>query len=202
MINKEELLVFALSKFTRFGSKRFTLDDFAHEMGISKKTIYEQFKNKEELIQESLFVLIKKLRIEFNKSIEELQSNPILAIIDIYKIGLDSFKSFNPSFIFGLKKYYPSVYNSLVEFRTKELNKIIKSLLQKSKDKGQIRNNTNIELFCELYLNRLELILFSSNNLHDQYPVNQLVEHIIVNSLRGIATEDYLEKNNYLLDSH
>ncbi|MEO9890892.1 TetR/AcrR family transcriptional regulator [Aurantibacter sp.] len=200
MIDKEEFLAFALSNFTRFGSKRFTLDDFAHEMGISKKTIYEHFKNKEELVQESLFTLINKLRKEFNKSVDEQRTNPILAIIEVYRIGLDSFKSFSPSFIFGLKKYYPSVYTSLAEFRTKELNEIIKSLLRSAKEKGHLRSETNIELFCELYLNRLELIIFSSDNLYEQYAVNELVEHIIVNNLRGIVTEEYLKNNNFLMD--
>ncbi|MBM1104972.1 TetR/AcrR family transcriptional regulator [Aurantibacter crassamenti] len=199
MFDKEEFLAFALFKFTRFGSKRFTLDDLAHEMGISKKTIYEHFTSKEEILQESLYALLNKLRKLYKQCIEEHKSDPILAIIEIYKIGFDSYRTFSPSFIFGLKKYYPSVYDTLSKFRNIEANILIKNLLQSAIDKGQIRSGTNIELICELYLNRLELILFSSKNLYEQYSATELVEHIIVNNLRGIATEDYLKKTNFLL---
>ncbi|MGS0525929.1 hypothetical protein ACU8V7_12815 [Zobellia nedashkovskayae] len=76
---------------------------------------------------------------------------------------------------------------------------MVKTLLQSAKEKGQVRNDVNIELVCELYLNRLELILFSTKNLFEKYSVQELVEHIIINNLRGIATPDYLEKTNYIL---
>ncbi|CAM4115828.1 TetR/AcrR family transcriptional regulator [Zobellia nedashkovskayae] len=198
-MDKDKFLEFALSKFIRFGSKRFTLDDLAHEMSISKKTIYENFNSKEEVVQESLIAFLNKLRSEIHESVEKQKSNPILAVIDVYRIGLDSIKSFSPSFFFGLKKYYPSAYASISEFRTKDLNTLVKSLLQSAKEEGQVRNDVNIELVCELYLNRLELILFSTKNLFEKYSVQELVEHIIINNLRGIATPDYLEKSNYIL---
>ena len=201
-MDKAKFLEFALSKFIRFGSKRFTLDDLANEMSISKKTIYENFKSKEEVVQESLIAFMNKLRSEIHESVEKQKSNPILAVIDVYRIGLDSFKSFSPSFLFGLKKYYPDVYVSLSDFRSKELYALVHNLLLSAKKKGQVRKNVDIELICELYLNRLELILFSAKNLFEEYSAQELLEHIIINNLRGIATQDYLEKNNFMQAVH
>ena len=201
-MDKDKFLEFALSKFIKFGSKRFTLDDLAHEMSISKKTIYDNFKSKEEVVQESLVAFINKLRSKIHESVEKQKSNPILAVIDVYRIGLDSFKSFSPSFLFGLKKYYPDVYVSISDFRSKELYALVQNLLQKAKEKGQVRDDIDVELICEIYLNRLELILFSSKNLFEEYSVQELLEHIVINNLRGIATQDYLKKNNFMLEVH
>lgn len=54
MIGKSELLECSIANFTKFGSKRFTMDELANELGISKKTIYNYFKNKADLVSESL----------------------------------------------------------------------------------------------------------------------------------------------------
>ena len=67
MENQEEFLEFAISKFLKFGSKRFTLDDLAHEMGISKKTIYRYFSSKEEIVQESLKYLLTGVQTEITE---------------------------------------------------------------------------------------------------------------------------------------
>lgn len=64
MINKDRFLEIAIAKFTRFGCKRFTLDDLAHELGISKKTIYETFDTKEAIVNDSLDFLLKKTELE------------------------------------------------------------------------------------------------------------------------------------------
>src|SRR5690606_10121620 len=104
MIDKGAFLEFAISKFTKFGSKRFTLDDLAGEIGVSKKTIYQHFSNKEAIVCESLKLLLNKIKLEMLEGVEKEKSDPILAIIWIYKIGLDHLRTFSPTFLFGLKK--------------------------------------------------------------------------------------------------
>ncbi|GAL60762.1 TetR/AcrR family transcriptional regulator [Algibacter lectus] len=53
MITKKELLSCAINKFTQLGSKHVSLDEIARTLGISKKTIYTFFKNKEDLVTAS-----------------------------------------------------------------------------------------------------------------------------------------------------
>tara|TARA_R110000751_G_scaffold93658_1_gene182818 strand:+ start:7016 stop:7624 length:609 start_codon:yes stop_codon:yes gene_type:complete len=199
MESKEEFLEFAISKFLKFGSKRFTLDDLAHEMGISKKTIYRYFSSKEEIVQESLKYLLTKLQNEITVAIEKDKSNPIQGIISIYRIGLDNLKKFSPSFLLGLRKYYPRANELFNEFRANAIHNRILVLLQQAQINGQIRKNVNLELTSELYLNRLEYVLFSTNNLFEKYSVQELLDHIITNNLLGISTKNYLEENNYSL---
>ncbi|MBU2907191.1 TetR/AcrR family transcriptional regulator [Arenibacter algicola] len=191
MENKEEFLEFAISKFLKFGSKRFTLDDLAHEMGISKKTIYQYFSSKEEIVQESLKYLLTKVQNEITEVIEKEKTNPIQGIIAIYRIGLDNLKKFSPSFLLGLQKYYPRANELFNEFRANAIHDCVLELLQQAQINGEIRKNVNLALTSHIYLNRLEYVLFSSNNLFDQYSSSELLEHLVINNLRGIATQSY-----------
>ncbi|MDO6515969.1 TetR/AcrR family transcriptional regulator [Zobellia uliginosa] len=197
MINKDQFLEFALSKFLKFGSKRFTLDDLAHELGISKKTIYENFKGKEEIIRESLTTLLNRLRSEINQCVEKEKSDPILTIISIYRIGLDTFKSFSPNFLRSLKKYYPNVYRLFNDFREREVSVLVKDLLSSAQDKGQIRQDVNLSLTYQLYFNRMEHILYAEKtNFFEKFTPEELLNHVIINNLRGISTKSYLDKND------
>ncbi|PXX31403.1 TetR/AcrR family transcriptional regulator [Arenibacter sp. ARW7G5Y1] len=194
MENQEEFLEFAISKFLKFGSKRFTLDDLAHEMGISKKTIYRYFSSKEEIVQESLKYLLTGVQTEITEVRKREKNNPIQGVISIYRIGLNNLKKFSPSFLLGLQKYYPRANELFNEFRAKEIHDCVFDLLQQAQIKGQIRMNVNLELTSLLYLNRLEYVLFSSNNLFDKYSSTELLEHLVINNLRGIATQAYASK--------
>ncbi|QWX83448.1 TetR/AcrR family transcriptional regulator [Cellulophaga sp. HaHaR_3_176] len=199
MIDKNHFLEFAISKFTQFGSKRFTLDDLAHEMGISKKTIYQCFSNKETIVHESLLLLLDKIKIELKEAIEKEKNNPILCIILIYRIGLFHLQTFSPSFVFGLKKYYPKTEKLYTSFRNNEIYLEVLNLLERAQNLKQIRSDVNLQLTSKLCLNRLEFILFSSENLFEKYTIQELLNHLITNNLKGIVTENYLKENNFTI---
>lgn len=193
MESKEEFLEFAISKFLRYGSKRFSLDDLAHEIGISKKTIYQHFTNKEALVYESLGFLLDKIKAEVSQSVEHVRSNPLLRIIMIYKIGLEYLKLFSPTFLDRIKKYYPMVNEQYHNFKNREINNLVLSLLKTAQKNDQIRKSVYVELSCQLYLNRQESLLFQSYNLFDHYSNRELLENLIINDIRGIATNGHLE---------
>ncbi|OYX25236.1 MAG: hypothetical protein B7Z06_07590, partial [Flavobacteriales bacterium 32-35-8] len=115
-MSKSELLECSITNFTKFGSKSFTLDELASEMGMSKKTIYNYFKNKEDLVSESVGFLIERIKHDMDSALLQ-QTDPIVKIIEIYRIGFEYFKCFKPSFIFGLKKYYPKASEVFETFR-------------------------------------------------------------------------------------
>ena len=197
MMDKDQFLEFALSKFLRFGTKRFTLDDLAHELCISKKTIYQNFTGKEQIIKESLTAFLAKLRSNIIECVKKEKSDPILAVISIYRIGLDTFKNFNPSFLRSLKKYYPEVYRVFNYFRENEVSVLVKDLLHSAQLKGHIRKDVNIELTYALYHNRMEDILHGEpNNFYKKFTLQELLNHLIINNIRGIATKSYLNDND------
>ena len=189
MISKIELLKWSVKKFTMYGSKRVTLDELADELGISKKTIYKYFKTKESLVFESVLYLLQG----FSKEIEDhIPSNdPLEKIILIYKKGFEHLKYFKSSFLFGLKKYYPRAYILFEEFRDDLINEKILKLLIEAKTNGFIKKEVNLELVCKIYFLRLDNVAFTETSLFDDYTEKELLQHLIINNLRGIVSNGY-----------
>lgn len=166
------------------------MDELANELGISKKTIYKYFESKEDLVVESVIFLIENFKDDI-QTIVASQNEPITSIILIYKKGFEHLKNFKPSFIFGLKKYYPKANAIFDGFRDNFTKTTIYNLLVEAKSAGIIKPEVNLNLFCDLYFKRFEEIAFKNNNLFDIYSNQELLNHLIVYNLKGIVSEGY-----------
>ncbi len=190
MISKSELLECSITNFTKFGSKSFTLDELARELGMSKKTIYIHFKNKEDLVSESLRFLIEKIKRDIDITLLK-HTDPIVKIIEIYRIGFDYFKCFRPSFVFGLKKYYPKADEVFETFRNHIVYEKVYNLLLEAQSKKLFRDHINLKLVCDLYFLRIDDIAYKKSNIFDVYSNKELLEHLIIHNLKGISTANY-----------
>ncbi|HEA21613.1 hypothetical protein LCGC14_0928600 [marine sediment metagenome] len=185
MTAKEEILQVAKERFLMFGSKHISMDELAVLLGISKKTIYGHFPSKEDLVNESIKLLIT----EFNKDASAFlngNNGHLEKIASIYDVVFDYLVRFKPSFVVGLRKYYPKAYGTYREFTKEFVFTIIFDLLVKAKYQGKIRQETNLKLFCKLYFFKLENRLFTEDNLLDDHSKEQLFEAMILVPLRGI----------------
>lgn len=192
--NKRDILAYAIQNFTKFGSKRFSMDELAHDLGISKKTLYRYFDSKEELVSESLGFLLNKLRANINGYMEQNpnENEPLTTIIYIYKLGLMTLQEINPSFLYGLAKYYPNAYKEYSSFKKDIVWDLVCPLLKKAQELGQVRKEVKVKLVCVLFLSRMEEMVYSSPTLFEEYSIQELLEHIIINNLRGVLTLEYL----------
>ncbi|WP_432411746.1 TetR/AcrR family transcriptional regulator [Rasiella sp. SM2506] len=195
MITKSKLLECSIVNFTTFGSKRFTLDELAQKLAISKKTIYKYFKNKEDLVTQSLSFLLDKYLLEVEAIVTNSREDPIVKVILIYKKGFEYLKHFKPSFLFGIKKYYPKADKVFTNFSNQLVYSTILSLLKEAKSKGLIKDEVSLNLVCELYFLRIDHIAFKNDNLFNVYSNEILVRYLIVYNLKGITTRTY--SNSY-----
>lgn len=193
MISKQELLEQSVEKFVKFGSRSFTMDELASELGISKKTIYHHFNSKDQLIFESVKLLVANYS-NYASDIQKHEQDPIVCVVLLYKTALIHLKNFKPSFIFGLQKYYPDAYLLFNKFRHEFVSKTVYDLLNTAKQKGMIKDNVNLKLFCDLYFKRFEEIALKNTNLIDKYSQKEILNHFVVYSLRGISSSDYTNK--------
>lgn len=190
MIGKKELLRCSITNFIKFGSRSFTMDELASQLGISKKTIYKFFSNKEDLVTEGLEQMLADIKEEIHSKISE-EEDPIVSIILVYEIGFKYLKDFKPSFLFGLKKYYPKANEVFDAFRNDIVNTIILNLLLDAKKQGLLRASVDPKLVCELYFLRVENVTFKTTNFFETYSLNSLLDHLIINNLRGLTVDGY-----------
>lgn len=195
MITKATLLKCSIEQFTQFGSKHVTLDDLANELGISKKTIYSFFKNKEDLVTSSLGTIINEYKEDIDRIIISNGNDPVLSVILIYQRGFQYLKYFKPSFIFGIEKYYPRANKLYKDFIEELANSIVLDLLKKGKAVGDIKKDIDVELVVKIYFFRIHNMVFKKDNLFETYSEEELFKHLVIYNLKGIIASNY--SNSY-----
>lgn len=195
MDHREHILEFSIANFTKFGSKYTTMDDLAHKMGISKKTIYQYFKNKEELVSESLQFMLKKIKNDIQTNLIKEKNQPLKSIVYIYQQAFGYLENFSPSFLFGLQKYYPLALKAYENFREEIVYVVIMELLRRAQELKQLRSGINLKLFCDINLLTMDNLLYSKSNLFEKHSVQELLEYAVINNIKGIMTPKYLLEN-------
>ena len=191
MITKKELLSCAITKFTKQGSKHVSLDEIAETLGISKKTIYTFFRNKEDLVTSSLESLLNEYKEEINGIITSNSNDPVFCVVLIYERGFEYLKYFKPSFIFGLEKYYPKAHKLFQDFTEELAFTTVFNLLKEAQENGDVNAEVNLRLAVKIYFLRFDNIAFKKNNLFDLYGKETLFKHMVIYNLKGIITKQY-----------
>ncbi|MDN3492194.1 TetR/AcrR family transcriptional regulator [Winogradskyella bathintestinalis] len=191
MISKAELLTYSINKFTELGSKHVTLDDLAKGLGISKKTIYSFFANKEDLVTCGVESLVNDYKQDINRLIDSNSTDSILCVILIYQRGFEYLKRFKPSFLYGLEKYYPKASRLFNNFVEDLANYTVYKLLLRAQEAGNIKNDVDIELIIKIYFFRIDHLLFKDDNSFEFYDQDTLLKHFIIFNLKGIVASHY-----------
>ena len=192
---KKKIILKALNLFLSLGFKSVTMDDLAQSMSISKKTIYQFFKNKNQLIS-SCTESIQKQLVETFKEIRKNADNPIVELFEIKKEAMKILGNTETAPQFQLQKFYPEIYE---EIKNREFN-LFKDNIQKSLKRGikseYFRKEINIDFVTRIYLNGMrgvrDINLFPLN----EFKVDEVIEDFIEYHLRAISTKKGLSLLN------
>jgi len=194
---RERIIEEASESFKTFGIRSVTMDSLANQLGMSKRTIYEIFSDKDDLLMAVLTRMAKQQRDLVKKVLDESE-NSIYAIFRMLEISRDNFQSLSPTFQADLKKYHHDVLLKNAEniempdYRNHYL------VIERGMEEGLFRKDLNTEL-----INRGLYNLGRSMMDNDQYPYEkftrrEVIRNIFINYLRGISTLKGLELINRL----
>ena len=147
---KEEIVKRALNDFMQYGFKTFTIDDLASKMGISKKTLYEHFPSKNDLVEA---VLDYALDMSC-KDVEAFVQGDGSVIENVYRNQKKVKEIFNINSdrpIWELQKYYSKTYERMeIEFAKSDA-RFIDKLLEKGWKEGLFREDINVNFYKTFY---------------------------------------------------
>lgn len=147
---KDTILQKAVDMFLSYGFKSVTMDDIANDMGVSKKTIYKYFSNKEKLVEESTLVVQEKID-GIIKEISQAGYNAIEENFVIKNVFKEMFKKAKTSPMYQLKKYYPDTYNKLMEVELCTFSECITSNLKKGIEEKVYRKDIDKDMVMRFY---------------------------------------------------
>lgn len=183
--------------YQRYGIKSVTMDDVAKHLGISKKTLYEFFIDKEDLIKQVL-MQDYDLKLHSFLKIEQKNLNSIEELFEVYKMITEIFKDYNPSVEYDVKKYYPSLFIQLREVKRTRMFELSKKNMEKGKRDGFFRSELNVSLIARLHVFRVENLLGSGLFTVEELTSFRTFHELFVYHLYGILSQrgrEYMDVN-------
>lgn len=201
---KDRIISKAGDLFFMYGIKSVSMDELASSLGISKRTIYENFKDKEDILNS----LLIKLRDERNEAFKEYLTddyNVVEVFLKVIEIQTQMPVS-NAKFFQDIYKYYPRIAKMMKKNMEKN-NIFLQEFLQKGISQGYIREELNVKIAAFLVEESTYTYIRASYMEKPPFSFNELFYTMMINFVRGISTEkgikiidSYLEKkkNNSL----
>lgn len=192
----------ALELFAERGIKDVKMDDIASALSISKRTIYEHFADKEQLLLETLKLQNSRMRDEAKERIRKAE-HVLDIILTLYTLYFQSLKKINTKFFKELERY-PDICKRNKERDHKNDHQFL-AWMEMGRKQGMFREDANFDVLLYILRHGLQTI-FTANikdesNELNRYTPDELGRTLILFYLRGISTprgqqiiEEYLEK--------
>ncbi|MGL5786458.1 MAG: TetR/AcrR family transcriptional regulator [Bacteroidales bacterium] len=198
---KDRIIEIAFEQFALNGIKSVTMDEIARHIGISKRTLYEHFKDKETLVRDCM-ALCSKVGAEQRFEAMNRADNILELFFSFIENVSVYFRSFNRNFFRDLKKYHSKVYADYEATQSENVKDMIE-MLKSGIGQGYIRSDINPELAMLLLRSQFDFLWFSDLPVAKNFTIVETVETMIVVFIRGISTEkglklidDYQAKKN------
>jgi len=177
----------ATEMYLTLGFKSVTMDDIASEMGISKKTIYHHFENKNDLVEAVTLHLFETISCGIDE-IMTLDKNPIEELFIIKDFVMRHLKNESTFPIHQLQKYYPQIHKTLMSRQFEKTGDCVMANLRKGIEQELYRNDLNIGLIGRFYFAGMTSIKDAELFNPMEYSSKEVQETYLEYHLRGIAT--------------
>jgi AcrR family transcriptional regulator len=185
---KERIIEESVDLFRSHGVRHTTMDDIAKHIGISKRTIYENFKDKESLLIEVVSSLFHEHKKSFNKIFTESE-NILEAMTTVLKKGVEH--AHNNHFVVfeDIKKYYPDVYKKILVCNESEKRKDMEDLILLGVRQGVFRDDLNPEIISYIVTKQSEgLFLLAKEKDFEKYSMHDVFKNMTIAFMRGLCT--------------
>jgi AcrR family transcriptional regulator len=201
---RDRIIVGAFELFSRFGIKSVTMDDIAKHLSISKKTIYQFFKDKDEVVH---VLLERQLSVDCAE-FEQVTNNAPNVIEEVFghmKKMHKMFTNANPNMFYDLRKYHPRSWELVSKFRNDTVLAMVENALEKGKLDGFVRADIDSKILARLRVEEIEMgfnpLVFPADKHqildvqiamveHFLYGVCTLKGHKHINKLKEIHEEE------------
>ncbi len=171
----------------QYSIRSVSMDDIAANLGMSKKTIYQYFKDKDELVEAVVDDVIDTNQCICNTD-REKADNAVHEIFLVMDMMVEMFKTMNPSILFDMQKYHQAAFMKFQKHRNEYLYNVCRQNLERGIREELFRPEINVEIMARY---RVETMLTAFNPEFQRYLKKSLLEieeEIIIHYLFGLVT--------------
>jgi AcrR family transcriptional regulator len=183
--------------FRKYGIKSISMDDIARELSISKKTIYQFFKDKNEIVSITTRMFLNLQKEKFDK----IQMESENAIEQLYKATLGAreiFEKINPYIMFDIRKYYKDAWELYLDHEKNVMYQSLVTTLENGIREGLFRSDLDIGILATLRLEEIKLAFDQDVFPEDVFNFREVQFQFLDHFFYGIVTvEGYALLNKY-----
>ena len=185
---KEYIISESDKLFCQYGLKSVTMDDIAKQLGMSKKTIYIHFSDKNEIVNNVIEIKLNSQKCIILDSID-LAENAVHEVSFAVANMKELLSNLNPVLFYDLQKYHPEAWMYFKDFREKHLFKTIHDNLKRGIDEGYYRKDLKTDILTQMRLEQMDLIFNNSSAYtNGKYGLSQVMTELTEHFLYGICT--------------
>jgi AcrR family transcriptional regulator len=195
-LSSKDIMKEATKLFFKFGVQSVTVDDITNTLGISKKTFYEHYSNKSDLVEQ----IVNDIILSMDYVVEEIkkQNDCIDQIMMLYSFIVKLFSPCSVSFIHDIKKYYPSMTILFDRYKENVVDILLTDLIEAGKREGIFNINIDTDVIISTHWkyisNIIERKLLPRKNLLDPVFIQLIKTNIIsITTIKGheLITQKY-----------
>lgn len=184
---RDKILIGAESLFLRYGFKSITMDDVARELGVSKKTLYQFFVDKQDLVNQCVEHYLQHINGMCDSIVCRQDMDAVSIMLRITETMSAVIKQLNPSSMFDLKKYFKSAWDKLEIDRRSFIKDTIKQNLQLGINQGLYRKDLNLDITANIYVYLVGYLTNPDEQVAD-FDLRIMHQELIKYHLRSICT--------------
>jgi AcrR family transcriptional regulator len=173
--------------FRRYGIKSITMDEIASQLGVSKKTLYQYFSDKDELVESVVRNTIRFAQqvCDKNKEVSKDAVHELFAAMDFVQ---EIFSEMNPAMMYDLERFHPKAYRHFLDHKNKYLYEVIKDNLRRGIKEELYRPEINVEIIARFRLEGMMLAFSQEIFPSTKYNLAELHQALIEHFLFGVAS--------------
>jgi AcrR family transcriptional regulator len=187
METKERILIKAEELFMRYGIRSVSMDDIANNLGMSKKTLYQYYADKDELVDAVVDGHIKGIQKDCIGCKNDARDALHEIFIMMERI-MEEFSNMNPMLLYDLEKFHFKAYQRFREHKDKFLAQVIRQNLEWGIKDELYRADINIDVLCKFRLESMMIPFNVGVFPPGKYNLAALSEVIMEHFVYGLAT--------------
>lgn len=184
---QERIVQKAYDLFLRYGIRSVSMDEIASQLGMSKKTIYQFFADKDALVTQVIDIVISR-SVEESRLYREQSENPVQEIFMATEMFIDVFNTMNPTIIYDLQKYHPVAYKKIDDYRNDFLFRMVRENLEKGIQSQLYRPEINTDIIARFRLASIFSVFNPEFYPLGKFQLSTIVEELTVQFMCGITT--------------
>ena len=194
---KTSILQRAMEMFQRYGLQAMTMDDVCRELSMSKKTLYQYFSNKADLVDQAVRHVFRAHKVAMDE-IGAAHENAIDRMVHRFAFLMRMMESHGPNMMFPLKKYYPKTFEWLFTQRQQTMVDALVQTIRDGQSQRLFRDDLDAELVAKIHFTTM--VGLADDDLQSYTPSERrnLIWTAISLFIRSISTAQGLHYFNEL----